>query len=59
MKTYEEFNSEPMSIKQVLMVTVIVPATLTLTAFIASPVIETIGGGFGDAAGCHLSSKCY
>ena len=48
MKTYEEFNNEPMTIKQVLMVTVIMPATLTLTAFIVSPVVETIGGGLVD-----------
>ena len=48
MKTYEEFNNEQMTIKQVLMVTVILPTTLVLTAFIVSPVVETIGGGLVD-----------
>ena len=45
MKTYEEFNNEPMTLKQVLCVTVVMPATLTLAAFIVSPVITMIGDG--------------
>ena len=55
MKTYEEFNAEPMTAKQVLMVTVIMPGILTLSAFIASPVITMIGdgliGGVAQSAG--------
>ena len=51
MKTYEEFNNEPMTLNQVLCVTVVMPATLTLAAFIVSPVVTMIGDGFiGGAA---------